>query len=77
MGEDTGHTVQPPQPTSSLQQFAILVGEWTMVGSHPAFSSEAHGRSSFTWLKDEALLLWHFEWDEPPPAECCQCHRSR
>jgi hypothetical protein len=67
MSEDTEHTVQPPQPTSPLNQFAILVGEWTMVGSHPAFSSEAHGLSSFTWLKDEALLLWHFDWDEPLP----------
>ena len=38
-----------------------------MVGKPSAFSSEAHGRSSFTWLKDEALLLWHFEWDSTPP----------
>jgi hypothetical protein len=67
MGEDTGHTVQPPQPTSSLKQFAILVGDWTMVGSHPAFSSDVHGRSSFSWLKDGALLLWQFDWDEPLP----------
>ena len=64
MGEDTGQT---PQPTSSLQQFAILAGEWAMVGSHPAFSSAVHGHSSFTWLKDGALLLWRFEWDEPLP----------
>ena len=61
------HAELPPQPTSSLQQFALLVGEWKMVGTHPAFPSAAHGRSTFTWLKDEALLLWHFHWDQPGP----------
>lgn len=61
------HTGLPPQPTSSLKQFAILVGEWTMVGTHPAFPSAAHGHSSFTWLKDVALLLWQFQWDQPGP----------
>ena len=28
--------LQPPQPTHSLKQFDILVGKWTMVGTHPA-----------------------------------------
>ncbi len=64
MDEQTG---LPPQPTGSLRQFAILVGEWTMIGIHPAFPSAAHGHSSFTWLKDEALLLWQFDWDQPGP----------
>jgi hypothetical protein len=29
------HAELPLQPTSSLQQFAVLVGEWKMVGTHP------------------------------------------
>ena len=64
MGQDTG---QPPQPTGSLKQFASLVGEWTTMGTHPAMPSAVHGHSSFSWLKDETLLLWRFEWDEPLP----------
>jgi len=61
------HSAQPPQPTSSLKQFAILVGEWTMVGTHPAFPSAAHGRSTFEWLMEGALLFWHFDWESPGP----------
>lgn len=61
------HTGLPPQPTSSLQQFATLVGEWTMVGRHPGFPSPAHGRSSFEWLMEGSLLLWRFDWDSGGP----------
>ena len=57
----------PPQPTSSLKQFEILVGEWTMVGTHPGLPSAAHGHSSFTWLREGALLVWHIEWEHPGP----------
>ncbi len=57
----------PPQPTSSLEQFERLVGDWTMVGTHPAFPAEAHGHSSFAWLQGGALLVWRFEWDSPGP----------
>lgn len=55
----------PPQPTSSLKQFAILVGEWDTVGTHPALPSTAHGHSSFRWLREGALLIWHFDWEGP------------
>ena len=60
----------PPQPTSSLKHFAVLVGEWNTVGTHPAFPSPVHGHSSFEWLREGALLLWHFEWERggPPSA---------
>ena len=60
----------PPQPTSSLKPLEVLVGEWSMVGTHPAFSSATQGHSSFAWLREGALLLWHFEWDQlgPPSA---------
>lgn len=57
------HAERPPQPTSSMKQFDVLVGEWNMVGTHPALPDAAHGHSSFKWLKDGALLLWHFDWE--------------
>lgn len=57
----------PPQPTRSLYQFEILVGEWDMVGTHPAFLSAAHGHSLFQWLSKDALLIWHFDWESPGP----------
>ncbi len=53
----------PPQPTGSMQQFAILVGEWTMVGIHPELPSQSQGHSSFEWLREGSLLVWHFNWD--------------
>lgn len=61
---------QPPQPTRSLKEFNILIGEWTMVGTHPMMSSAVHGNSSFEWLREEALLIWHFNWepDQPVPS---------
>lgn len=56
------HTTPPPQPTSSLKQFAILIGEWNMVGTHPALPSPVQGHSSFEWLVEGSLLLWRFDW---------------
>jgi hypothetical protein len=61
------HTDLPPQPTGSLKQLEILIGEWDMVGSHPAFPSAVQGHSSFEWLKEGALLVWHFAWERPGP----------
>jgi hypothetical protein len=61
------HAGLPPQPTRSLKEFDALVGEWNMVGRHPAFSSAAHGHSSFEWLMEGALLVWHFDWEQPGP----------
>jgi hypothetical protein len=57
----------PPQPTRSLKHFDRLVGEWTMVGKHPAFPSAAAGLSTFEWLREGALLVWRFEWHPPGP----------
>lgn len=54
---------QPPQPTRSLQQFAVLLGEWTMVGTHPQLPAAVQGQSSFHWLRDGALLAWQFAWE--------------
>jgi hypothetical protein len=55
------HSEQPPQPTGSLKQFDILVGEWDMMGTHPTFPSAVRGHSSFEWLVKGTLLVWHFD----------------
>ena len=56
-----------PQSSRPLGHFDVLVGPWTMVGTHPAFPAAANGRSSFEWLVDGALLVWHFDWEQPGP----------
>ncbi len=61
------HSEQPPQPTRSLKQFDILIGEWNMVGTHPSFPSAVQGHSTFEWLTEGALLVWHFDWERPGP----------
>jgi hypothetical protein len=61
------HADHSPQPTSSLSQFEILLGDWTMVGTHPGFPTTVHGHSSFAWLREGALLIWRFEWERPGP----------
>ncbi len=58
-----GSDGQPPQPPRSLKQFEILLGEWTMVGTHPYLPAAVHGHSSFEWLREGALLVWHFDWE--------------
>jgi hypothetical protein len=60
------------EPNSALKDLAFLVGEWTMVGTHPGFESPVHGRSTFRWLENEALLLWHFAWEQPGPPNAVQ-----
>lgn len=57
------HAGRPPQPTSSLKQFDILVGEWNMAGTHPQLPAAVRGHSSFEWLVEGALLAWHFDWE--------------
>jgi hypothetical protein len=66
----TEQAKQPPQPTGSMQQFAILIGEWNMVGGHPELPSLVQGHSTFEWLKEGSLLVWHFNWEggSPPNA---------
>ncbi|HMJ38655.1 MAG TPA: hypothetical protein VK606_03805 [Verrucomicrobiae bacterium] len=59
--------LQPPQPTRSLKHLGILIGKWAMLGTHPAFPSAAYGSSTFEWLAEDALLIWHFDWEEPGP----------
>jgi hypothetical protein len=63
----TTHAAQPPQPPRPLNRFDVLVGAWTTVGTHPAFPAAVRGRSSFEWLRDGALLIWHFAWEPSGP----------
>src|SRR5207244_3330884 len=67
-GMNMNENAELPQKTlSSLKQFDVLVGELSMIGRHPVFPSAAHGHSSFEWLMQGALLVWHFDWDQPGP----------
>ena len=34
-----------------------------MVGAHPLLPAAVHGHSSFAWLREGALLAWHFDWE--------------
>jgi hypothetical protein len=53
-------------PNPALQSMAILVGDWSTVGSHPLLpNTPLHGRSSFEWLQGGAFLITHSEIDEP------------
>jgi hypothetical protein len=56
--------LQSPQPTRSMKQFDILIGEWTTVGTHPQLPTAVQGHSSFEWLREGALLVWHFNWEQ-------------
>lgn len=66
MSEDK-HSGGAPQPTRSLKQFEVLIGDWDMVGTHPHLPATIYGHSSFEWLKEGALLQWHFNWDADLP----------
>ncbi len=55
------------EPNSALRELALLVGEWETIGIHPAFPDKVKGRSSFEWLEQEALLVWHSHWEQPGP----------
>jgi hypothetical protein len=53
----------PPQPTRTLREFERLIGEWDTVGTHPQLPAPVRGHSKFEWLRDGALLVWHFDWE--------------
>jgi len=54
------------QTNPRLQSLAVLIGEWTTVGTHPLFPGKTfHGRASFEWLESGAFLLYHSHTDEP------------
>jgi hypothetical protein len=59
--------IESPQADAAFKDLEPLVGEWHMVGKHPAFPSAVNGHASFKWLEHGALLVWHFKWERPGP----------
>jgi len=54
------------QPNPRLQALAVLIGEWTTIGTHPLLPGKTfHGRATLTWLESGAFLLLHTHIDEP------------
>jgi len=52
-------------PNPALQQFAVLIGEWTTAGTHPLVpNTTLHGHSSFKWIEGGAFLMWVSEIDK-------------
>ena len=48
-----------------LQALAVLVGEWTTVGTHPILLGKTfHGHATFNWLESGAFLIFHSHIDE-------------
>lgn len=49
----------------ALQPLAVLVGEWTVTGSHPMLPGRAlRGRASFEWIEGGAFLLERSEMED-------------
>jgi hypothetical protein len=54
------------QVNPRLQALAVLVGEWTSVGTHPMLPGKTfHGHTTFSWLESGSFLLIHSHIDEP------------
>lgn len=50
----------------ALKSLAVLVGEWTTIGSHPYLPGKTlHGRAIFEWIEEGAFLLWRSDISEP------------
>src|SRR5205823_358470 len=53
-------------PNPALEPFAVLVGEWKTVGTHPMVPGTTfHGHTSFEWFERGSFLVMHSEVDEP------------
>ena len=53
------------QANPRLQALAILVGEWTTVGTHPMMpGTMLHGHATFSWIESGAFLLLRSHDDE-------------
>jgi hypothetical protein len=50
---------------SRLKGLAVLIGEWTTVGTHPLLPGKTfHGRAVFKWLEAGAFLHFHSHTEE-------------
>ncbi|SRR6266566_444770 len=57
-----------PQTNPALQRLNVLVGEWTMAISSPAYPSAiAGGHASFEWLEGGAFLIMHLGVEQVGP----------
>jgi hypothetical protein len=54
------------QANPHLDALAVLVGEWTTIGTHPFLPGKTfHGRTTFSRLESGAFLLLRTHIDEP------------
>jgi hypothetical protein len=54
------------QENPGLQALAVLIGEWTTVGTHPQVPGKTfHGHATFSWLESGAFLLFRSHIEEP------------
>jgi hypothetical protein len=54
------------QANPKLQALAVLIGEWTTVGTHPLLPGKTfHGRTTFAWLESGAFVLYRSHIDDP------------
>ena len=62
-----GHSMQEASiPNPALKAFSVLIGMWNTTGTHPGIPDTIlHGRTSFEWLENGALLMMHSEIDDP------------
>jgi len=50
---------EPSIANPALKSFAVLVGKWKAVGTHPGVPDTIlHGHSSFEWIEGGAFLRW-------------------
>jgi hypothetical protein len=53
---------EPENPNPALQAFAVLVGEWKTIGTHPLVpNTTLQGHCSFKWIEEGAFLMAHSE----------------
>lgn len=58
--------MKSPTPNPSLKPLGILVGEWSIVGSHPLFpGKKIPGRVSFEWIEAGAFLITRSSMEDP------------
>ncbi len=51
-------------PNPALYPFAVLIGKWATVGTHPLVPNNTlQGHSSFKWIEGGAFMRWNSEID--------------
>jgi hypothetical protein len=53
---------EPTNPNPALIAFAVLIGEWEVIGTHPLVpNTTLTGHCSFKWIEEGAFISWHSE----------------